>query len=90
MNRDCFRIAAWFQLAVVLLLATGCAPTQPFFLNESPQLRHYLDQATAVEYPDVHVDSLPGTRQNLAPLSLTNHEFQYRDMSLEECISIAL
>ena len=51
MNRSLFRITAHIQLALAIVLATGCTPTQPFFLNESPDLEHYLDTATAVEYP---------------------------------------
>ena len=90
MNRSLFRLTAYLQLGIVILTATGCAPTQPFFLNESPELKHYLDTATAIEYPDVDVESLPETTQSLEPLSIGNHDYQFWDVSLEECVSIAL
>src|SRR6056297_2386262 len=90
MNRSLFRLTAYLQVGIAILTATGCAPTQPFFLNESPELKHYLDTATAIEYPDVDVESLPETTQSLEPLSIGNHDYQFWDVSLEECVSIAL
>ncbi len=90
MNRSLFCIAAYLQLGISILLATGCAPTQPFFLKESPDLKHYLSAATAVEYPDVDVPSLAETTEAIRPLSIGNHEYEFWDMTLEECVSIAL
>ena len=90
MNRSLFRITAYLQLGIMFLLATGCAPTQPFFLNESPDLQHYLNTATAIEYPDVNVESLAETTQAVRPLTIGNHDYQFWDVSLEECVSIAL
>lgn len=90
MNRSLFRLTAYLQLGIAILTATGCAPTQPFFLNESPDLQHYLNTATRIEYPDVDVASLPETTQTLEPLSIGNHDYQFWDMTLEECVSIAL
>ncbi|NND97280.1 MAG: TolC family protein [Pirellulaceae bacterium] len=90
MNRSLLRITAYLQLGIMILLATGCAPTQPFFLNESPDLQHYLNSATAIEYPDVNVESLAETTHALRPLTLGNHDYQFWDLSLEECVSIAL
>ena len=90
MNRSLFRFAAYLQLAVAIVLATGCTPTQPFFLNESPDLQHYLNTATEIEYPDVEVESLEETKQALRPLTIGNHDYQFWDLSLEECVSLAL
>ncbi len=90
MNRSLFCIAAYLQLGICILLATGCAPTQPFFLNESPDLKHYLSAATAIEYPDVEVPSLAETTEAIRPLSIGNHDYEFWDLSLEECVSIAL
>lgn len=90
MNRRLLSIAAYLQLGLTVLGSIGCAPTQPFFLNESPNLQYYLDQATAIEYPDVEVASLAETTEALAPLAIGNHEFEYWDLTLEECVSIAL
>ncbi len=91
MNRNITKLAAYVQLALAMMSATGCTTTQPFFARESPDLQHYLGAATRIEYPDVHVESLAETSEALPPLSLGNHEFaQYWDLELEECVSIAL
>ncbi|KAA5543614.1 transporter [Roseiconus nitratireducens] len=90
MNSLLFRIAANVQLALAIVLATGCTPTQPFFVNESPDLQHYLNSATSIEYPDVEVASLAETTQALPPLTLGNHDYEFWNLSLEECVSIAL
>ncbi|QDT09498.1 TolC family protein [Planctomycetes bacterium K23_9] len=90
MNRSLFRITVYLQLGMMILLATGCAPTQPFFMNESPDLQHYLNTATSIEYPDVNIDSLAETTQSMRPLTIGNHDYQFWDVTLEECVSIAL
>lgn len=90
MNRSLFRYTAYLQLALAILFACGCAPTQPFFLNESPDLEYYLNSATGIEYPDVDVESLPDTTQTLAPLAIGNHDYQFWNLPLEEAVSIAL
>lgn len=90
MNRSLIRAATYVQLFCMIMLAVGCTPTQPFFLNESPDLRHYLDKATQIEYPDVEVASLAETTEALPPLTLGNHNYEYWDMTLEECTAIAL
>ena len=90
MNRSLFRITAYLQIGIMILISTGCAPTQPFFLKESPDLQYYLNAATSIEYPDVEVESLPETTQSLPPLTIGNHDYQFWDLSLEECVSIAL
>lgn len=90
MNRSLIRAATYVQLFCVIMMAVGCTPTQPFFLNESPDLRHYLDKATQIEYPDVEVESLAETTDALPPLTLGNHNYEFWDMTLEECVTIAL
>lgn len=90
MNRSLFRHTAYLQLALAILFACGCAPTQPFFLNESPDLEYYLNSATQIEYPDVDVESLPDTSQTLRPLAIGNHDYQFWNLQLEEAVSIAL
>jgi hypothetical protein len=90
MNRSLYRITAYLQIGIMILLATGCAPTQPFFYNESPDLQHYLNSATAIEYPDVNVESLAETTEALPPLTLGNHDYDFWDLAVEECVSIAL
>ena len=90
MNRKLFRIAAQAQLVLALFMATGCSPTQPFFLNERPNLDHYLNASSSISYPDVDTASLPDALQAEAPLTVGNHEYQFYDLTLEECVAIAL
>lgn len=90
MNRSLIRLTAQLQLGITLLIACGCAPTQPFFLNESPDLNYYLNSATQIEYPDVDVESLPETTEALPPLAIGNHDYQFWDLTLEEATNIAL
>ncbi len=90
MNRSLYRITAYIQLVITIMMAVGCAPTQPFFLNESPDLQYYLNSATRIEYPDVDVESLAETTHALRPLALGNHDYQFWDLTLEECVTMAL
>ena len=90
MNRSLLRKTVYLQLVCTIFLATGCAPTQPFFLHESPDLQYYLNTATRIEYPDVEVQSLAETTDSEAPLSLGNHDYQFWDLTVEDCVSIAL
>ena len=90
MNRSLFRITAYIQIGIIILMSTGCAPTQPYFKNESPELQHYLNTATSIEYVDVNVESLAETTQAMRPLTIGNHDYQFWDLSLEECVGIAL
>jgi len=91
MNRTLIKSAAYLQIVLAILSATGCSTTQPFFAKESPQLQHYLNSATRIEYPDVQTESLAETVNAHPPLTLGNHDYsEYWDMDLEECVSIAL
>lgn len=81
----------------VLLLASGCQPTQPFFFQEDGKLlgpgdlSHYMDIATDIEYPDVHEPSLDEVNLSHAPLTIANSEnFEIQDFSLEEVTRITL
>lgn len=90
MNRSLIRKTVYLQLVCTVLLSTGCAPTQPFFLHESPDLQYYLNTATRIEYPDVEVESLAETMEATPPLSMGNHDYQFWDLTVEDCVSIAL
>lgn len=90
MNRFLFKLATYIQLSVAIVMSIGCTPVQPYFMNEKPQLEHYLNSVASVEYPDVEVDKLPETTESLAPLTVDNHEYVFWDMSLEECVEMAL
>ncbi len=91
MNRSLIKLAAYVQIVLAIVSATGCSTTQPFFAHETPELQHYLSAATRVEYPDVQTESLAETVNAQPPLTLGNHAYtEYWDLELEECISIAL
>ncbi len=77
-------------MQIVSLTLTGCTPTQPFFFGERGELAHYIDRAQQIEYPDLYHESLPEVTQSHRPISLDNENFEYKDMTLEECIAIAL
>jgi len=88
MKRNLIR---WFVgLQIVSTTLTGCAPTQPFFFGERGDLAHYIDRAQQIEYPDLQTEQLPEVSQAYPPLSLDNQNFEYVDLTLEHCISLAL
>ncbi|MFM8578952.1 MAG: TolC family protein [Planctomycetaceae bacterium] len=81
-------LAIWTSLSLV---ATGCAPKQPFYFFEDGDLSHYVGAVQKIEYPDVEqkpLDEAAGTRE---PLTLSNPSFdQIWEVSLEEAIRISL
>lgn len=81
----------------VLVLASGCKPTQPFFFQEDGNLlgpgdlSHYMDIATDIEYPDVNEPTLDEVNLAHAPLTIANSEdFEIQDFTLEEVTRITL
>jgi outer membrane protein TolC len=78
-------------LLIALTLFTGCHPMQPFYFHEDGDLSHYLDQATEPAEPDYHQAKLADVEFSEKPLTISDPEFkEIWDLSLEECISIAL
>ncbi len=78
-------------LILMTFVVTGCHPTQPFYLHEDGDLSHYLDAATEIEHPDIESATLAEVTQARAPLTLSESEFSnFRDLTLEDCVSIAL
>ncbi len=61
-----------------------------FFVGEDGDLSHYLQSATQIEYPDLNTQPLPEASQSMAPFTVDNTEFEFLDLSLEECIDYAL
>lgn len=88
MSRPIVRWAAILQIALTLF--TGCSPVQPFFVPRHNGMAEYLDQAMAIEYADVQVESLPEATDTRAPLGPDNVPTEFVDLSLEDCISMAL
>ena len=54
------------------MLASGCAPQQPFYCREDGDLSHYLGVATDIEYPDVEESPSCEVQNTLPPLTLKN------------------
>jgi len=81
-----------FRVAIGLsfLLASGCAPTQPFYFGEKTDMSHYLGMATKIDTPDVKQASLAEVSDPLAPLSLSNGKFTIWDLGMEEAVHITL
>ncbi|MEZ6095782.1 MAG: TolC family protein [Pirellulaceae bacterium] len=72
---------------------TGCFPTQPMYLrdNGGADLSYYLDQATAIEYPDVETTRLAEVSETHAPITVVDPEFtSFYDLTLEEVVGISL
>ncbi|HBE70401.1 MAG TPA: transporter [Planctomycetaceae bacterium] len=88
MRRPIFRLCAILQIGLMIL--TGCHPTQPFYIQRDASLANYIAQSTDIEYADVHIDSLPEATDTLAPFGPRNLPEEYIDLSLEDCISMAL
>jgi outer membrane protein TolC len=85
-------VASWrILLVLALVAATGCHPTQPFYLHEDGDLSHYLDKATQTETPDLDAPPLAEVEHAERPLTLSHPEFkEFWDLTLEECVSICL
>ncbi len=88
MSRPIVRLAAIIQIGLILF--TGCHPTQPFFIARDNTLGEYLDQAMHIEYADVQVESLLEATQAMAPLGPSNIPTDFVELSLEDCVSMAL
>ncbi len=88
MCRPVFRWAAIIQIGLTLM--TGCHPTQPFFVARDESRANYIAQMLDIEYPDVHVDSLPEATQARIPYGPDSLPDDFQELSLEDCISIAL
>ena len=78
-------------LLALVIFATGCAPTQPFYFMEDGDLSHYVGVATEIEYPDVEEASLDEVTGAMAPLTLRNSsDYEMWDLTLEEATRITL
>jgi outer membrane protein TolC len=81
----------WVALTSISLLASGCAPRQPFYFFEDGDLSHYVGAIQKIEYPDSCEQPLDEAAGTTEPLTLSNARFdQVWELSLEEAIRIAL
>ena len=88
MSRPIYRWAALIQIGLTFL--TGCHPTQPFFVRRDESMAQYLAQSMEIEYADVQVESLPEATQAHIPLGPTNIPTEFVDLTLEDCVAMAL
>ncbi len=73
------------------LAVAGCVPHPPAYWNDQGSLTHYLDQATALEHPDLETAILDEVTQSRPPITVANPDFEsFWDLTLEEAVSIAL
>lgn len=76
---------------VAVTMAVGCSPIQPNYVNDTGNLSYYLEQATAIEYPDVQTAMLDEVTQAHRPMTVIDPEFQsFYDLTLENCVSMSL
>ncbi len=85
-------VASWrILLALAVFAIAGCHPAQPFYWHEDGDLSHYLDKATQTETADLDAHVLAEVEHAASPLTLSHPEFkEFWDLTLEECVSIAL
>ena len=73
------------------MLASGCAPRQPFYFFEDGDLSHYTGVVQKLEYPDIDQQPLDEAAGTLEPFTLTHAEVEeIWELSLEEAIRISL
>jgi outer membrane protein TolC len=75
----------------LVLVASGCAPRQPFYFFEDGDLSHYVGAIQKIEYPDTVHQPLDEAAGTIEPLTLSNANFdQVWELSLEDAIRTAL
>jgi outer membrane protein TolC len=73
------------------LVASGCAPRQPFYFFEDGDLSHYVGSIQKLEYPDSDQPPLDEAAGAVDPLTLSNPSFDnIWELSLEEAIRTSL
>jgi len=81
----------WAAATGIAIVASGCAPRQPFYFFEDGDLSHYVGAVQKIEYPDSCQDPLDEAAGTLEPLTLSNSNFdEIWELSLEEAIRTAL
>jgi len=81
----------WAVLTSLTIVASGCAPRQPFYFFEDGDLSHYVGAIQKLEYPDACQEPLDEAAGASEPLTLSNPAFdEIWELSLEEAIRTAL
>lgn len=74
-----------------MLVASGCAPRQPFYFFEDGDLSHYVGAIQKLEHPDSDQPPLDEAAGASEPLTLSNPSFDnIWELSLEEAIRTCL
>ena len=82
---------AWVVLTSLTLVASGCAPRQPFYFFEDGDLSHYVGAIQKLEYPDACQEPLDEAAGATEPLTLSNPAFdEIWEVSLEDAVRTAL
>jgi len=87
------RIAAWYVVLplAICALGSGCAVRDTEVSFETPHLAHYQEFAKEIEYPDVESITTDDVAAMPSPITLRNSgPPQFRDVTLQEAIEIAL
>jgi AraC-like DNA-binding protein len=75
----------WVAFTSLTLVASGCAPRQPFYFFEDGDLSHYVGAIQKLEYPDSDQPPLDEAAGTAEPLTLSNPSFDnIWEVSLEE------
>ena len=81
----------WVALTSLTLVASGCAPRQPFYFFEDGDLSHYVGAIQKLEYPDGDQAPLDEAAGTVEPLTLSNPSFDnIWEVSLEEAVRTSL
>ena len=81
----------WAAATGIAIVASGCAPRQPFYFFEDGDLSHYVGAIQKIEYPDTCQEPLDEAAGASEPLTLTNPNFdEIWELSLEEAVRTAL
>jgi outer membrane protein TolC len=82
---------AWVVFTSLTLVASGCAPRQPFYFFEDGDLSHYVGAIQKLEYPDACQEPLDEAAGATEPLTLSNPAFdEIWEVSLEDAVRTAL
>ncbi|MCE9631794.1 MAG: TolC family protein [Planctomycetia bacterium] len=81
----------WVAVTSLTLVASGCAPRQPFYFFEDGDLSHYVGAIQKLEYPDGEQAPLDEAAGAVEPLTLSNPSFDnIWEVSLEEAVRTSL
>lgn len=84
-------VQSWSVIMALVVLLSGCHPTQPFYFNNDGDLSHYLDVATEIKEPDLEQPRLDEVSMARAPLTIENVNVEEMwDLTLEEAMCITL